>query len=168
MLLLHALLFLFFGTWAAALPVPGLPLYRKPRPATRNEPDHNIHWNVPRNAVGFWRRDAEETKKFIEEGHDFSDIFYVTLLDNTPDIQLWSLRPQDEPREPSDAPMVLDGNLDDRENLEQLGKKWFPLPAHLVPHGYPRSATVNPDLVAHIKIKDWKELTIEVKPERRR
>jgi len=63
MLLLHALLFFFFGTWAAALPVPGLPLYGKKRPATSAEYDHTIHWNVvPRNAVGFWRRDPEETK----------------------------------------------------------------------------------------------------------
>ena len=48
MLLLHALLFLFFGIWAAALPVPGNLLYGKTRPAAGKEPDHNIHWNVPR------------------------------------------------------------------------------------------------------------------------
>ncbi|KAF8323447.1 hypothetical protein F5887DRAFT_329257 [Amanita rubescens] len=167
MLLLHALLFLVFGTWAAALPVPGLPSSGKPRPATKWKPYTNINWNIPRSAVGFWRRDPEETKKFIEEGRHFSDIFYVTL-DNGPEIQLWSLRPQDAPRAPSDAPMELEENLyGDKEDLKHLGKKWFPLPAHLVPHGYPRSATVNPDLVAHIEIKDWKELTIEVKPERR-
>ena len=102
-----------------------------------------IQCNLPHNAVGFWQRDPEETKvgsvlafEILYPTHvtqreqglgDFPDIYYVTLLDGEPDIQLWSHSKVSKGL--GDSGMSIDDISDlEVEELRFLGTKWIPLP----------------------------------------
>ncbi|KAF8736961.1 hypothetical protein AX14_013691 [Amanita brunnescens Koide BX004] len=154
MLFLHAQLFFLFGTLVAAQPIPGQHSQTTDLPFTTLYGEHLLYYDVPHNAAGFWQRDPEEAKS------GYHDAFYVTLpYGKPPDIRVGWLRSEDAPKE--DAPIMMEGSLSEynRDELAKLGKKWLPVPAHLVPD---KSAVVNSGLVAYITITEVSKLTLTI------